>query len=142
MARTYVGRVRDGEAHVLVFEVDGVRPLPNRARRPNLAFGWGGPAQASTALAQSLLWDVLGCAPTPLLAAGFTAEILDHLPIPDFELDEIAVRRWLSARGVRALSPEELEFHLGRLDVASPEDTADLMCDLIERCWDEHTLQQ
>jgi hypothetical protein len=142
MAKTYVGRLRDGEAHVLVLEDDGVRPLLNRARRPGLAFGWGRATKTNLALAQSLLWDVLGSDPAPELAAAFTAEVLDHLPGGDFELGELVVRAWLSGRGVRALSAEQLGSHLGLVTAAARDDLDDLLCDFIERCWDAHTLLQ
>jgi hypothetical protein len=142
MAKTYVGRLRDGEAQVLVLEDDGVRPLPNRARRPGLTFRWGRATQTSLALAQSLLWDVLACEPAPELAAAFTAEVLDHLPRAEFELEETVVRAWLSGRGVRALSAEQLGSHVGRVAAAARDDLDDLLCDFIERCWDAHTLLQ
>ena len=42
----------------------------------------------------------------------------------------------------RSVSERELGAHLLRLAVADDDDRAELLCDIIERCWDEQTLRQ
>ena len=42
----------------------------------------------------------------------------------------------------RPLSANELGEHLLRLAVADEDDRANLLCDTIERCWNEQTLRQ
>ena len=42
----------------------------------------------------------------------------------------------------RPLSARELGEHLLRLAILDDDDRADLLCDIIERCWNEQTLRQ
>lgn len=136
MTRRYIGRqLEDGSVRVDVYTADRVRALVHRDDDRSRGFGWGGTAVGSVSLARAILSDVLGVETGEGMAVTFAGDVLSRLPGEAFALDEEEVRDWLDCQNERQLSSTELVEHLGAIALAAPEDEAEALRGLVDRCW-------
>ena len=140
MSRTYVGRRQAGGKWVDVVARGRIRPLVNRGQHRSRGFGWGAEHAGSVSLAHSILWDVLGSETSEGLAITFAGDVICRLPDESFTLAEQEVRAWLEGHGQRRMDPEELVEHLGSIALAEPEEEADVLRGLVDRCWTARSL--
>jgi len=141
MTRKYIGRhLDDGSARVDVYTADRVSPLVDRDDRRSRDYGWGGTAVGSVSLARAILSDVLGVETGEGMAVIFAGDVLSRLPEKAFALDEEEVRDWLDSQTERRLTPTELVEHLGTIALAEPEEEAETLRGLVDRCWMGHAL--
>lgn len=145
--RKYIGRqLAGGGGHVEVHTPDEVCPLMNRDRRRGgdrrrgQGFGWGGASAGSVSLARAILWDVVGVELGEGIAVIFAGDVLARLPGDAFALDEDEVREWLRAQHDRRLSATELVEHLGAIALADPDDEAEALRGVVDRCWTARSL--
>jgi len=117
-----------------------IRPLMDRRHHPSRGFGWGAQTVGSISLAHSILWDVLGGETSDGLAITFAGDVLSRLPDDAFTLHEAQVRDWLEGRQQRPMSARELVEHLGSIALAEPEQEADALRGLVDRCWNARSL--
>jgi hypothetical protein len=136
MTRRYIGRqLDDGSARVDVCTADRVSPLVDRDDYRSRSFGWGGTAVGSVSLARAILSDVLGVETGEGMAVIFAGDVLARLPGEAFALDEEEVRDWLATQHERRLTSAELVEHLGSIALAAPEEEAEVLRGLVDRCW-------
>lgn len=140
MNRTYVGRRQAGGKWVDVVARGRIRPLSNRGRHRSRGFGWGAESAGSVSLAHAILLDVLGTETSEGLAITFAGDILCRLPDESFTLAEYEVRDWLEGRGQRPMDAIELVEHIGSIALAEPEQEADVLRGLVDRCWTARSL--
>jgi len=130
----------DGGKWVEVTGAGWTRPLANRGHHRSTEFGWGGQAAGSVSLAHSILWDLLGSESSEGLAVIFAGDVICRLPDDSFALAEHDVRDWLAGRDTRRMHPDELVEHLGSIALAEPEEEADVLRGLVDRCWTARSL--
>lgn len=140
MSRTYVGRREDGGKRVEVAGAGWTRPLANRGHHRDSGFGWGRQAAGSVSLAHSILWDVLGGDSSDGMAITFAGDVIAMLPDEAFVLDEVDVRDWLYEQQHRRMDGHELVEHLGSIALAEPEQEAEVLRGLVDRCWSARSL--
>ena len=140
MNRTYIGRRQAGGKWVDVVAKGRIRPLVNRGHHRARGFGWGAERAGSVSLAHSILWDVLGAETSEGLAVTFAGDVIGRLPDECFTLAEEDVRDWLEGRGQHRMDPNELVEHLGSIALAEPEEEADVLRGLLDRCWTARSL--
>jgi len=116
------------------------RPLVDRRHRRSSGFGWGAQTVGSVSLAHSILWDVFGEETSDGLAITFAGDVLCRLPDDAFTLHEAQVRDWLEGQYQRPLSQRELVEHLGSIALAEPEEEAEVLRGLVDRCWNARSL--
>ena len=110
------------------------RPLVDRDRHRASGFGWGARVAGSVSLARSILFDVTGTESGDGLAITFAGDVLAQLPDDAFTLAEHEVRDWLQDQYVRRMGPHELVEHLGAVALAQPEEEAEMLRGLVDRC--------
>ena len=140
MGRTYVGRRQAGGKWVDVVASGRIRPLVDRGHRRSKSFGWGAVGAGSVSLAHAILEDVLGTETSEGLAITFAGDVICRLPEESFTLGEGEVRDWLEGRGQRPMDPDELVEHLGSIALADPEEEAEVLRGLVDRCWTARSL--
>jgi hypothetical protein len=141
MTRRYIGRqLDDGRARVDVYTADRVSPLVDRDHHHDRGFGWGDTAVGSVSLARAILTDVLGVETGDGIAVIFAGDVLSRLPGKAFALDETEVRDWLNTQHHRQLSSTELIEHLGSIALAEPDEEAEVLRGLVDRCWSGRAL--
>jgi len=117
-----------------------IEPLINRGAHRAGGFGWGDRAAGAVSLAQSILWDLLGTTSTDGVAIMFAGDVIANLPRPSFTLEEREVRNWLGAHECWRMTSLELVEHLGSIALAEPEEEAEALRGLLDRCWTERSL--
>lgn len=143
MTRRYIGRqLDDGSARVDVYTADRVSPLVDRDHHHDrgFGFGWGDAAVGSVSLARAILTDFLGVETADAVAVIFAGDVLSRLPGEAFALDETEVRDWLNRQQQRQLSSTELVEHLGSIALAEPDEEAEVLRGLVDRCWSGRAL--
>ncbi len=87
------------------------KPLQHRVLHSPTGFNWGYGGSGPADLARSILWDLLGAEPEPALYQDFKFEFVARWKATeDWEIDEPAIREWISIRNFRIMTHGDGRF--------------------------------